>query len=274
MSLPERIGRCMFEAFAHLAYHALPGVRATVAANQARVVGLEVDDERVRVSTIEAFELYARYWFDTFRIRVLPPDEVNRRTQMIEIEHIDQALEAGSGCICVLPHMGNWDLAGHHLAINGYRIASVAEELKPRRLFELFLAHREQLGVRIVPLSEGTHVGTQLAGLLKDNWVVALVADRDLSGRGIEVEMFGAPRRVPAGPALLSLSTGAPLLVCPTYTTPHGWIVRIGRPIQIERSGTIRTDVTTLTRAMAAEFERAISARPADWHMFQPAWTP
>jgi lauroyl/myristoyl acyltransferase len=63
-------------------------------------------------------------------------------------------------------------------------------------------------------------------------------------------------------------------LVCPTYTTPQGWIVRIGGPIQIERSGTMRTDVTTLTRAMAAEFERVISAHPADWHMFQPAWAP
>jgi lauroyl/myristoyl acyltransferase len=274
MSLPERIGLRVFDAVAHLAYHALPGVRATVAANQARVVGLEAGDDRVRAATVEAFELYARYWFDTFRLRVLPPDEVSRRTQMIEVEHIDRALEGGSGCICVLPHMGNWDVAGRHMAINGYRIASVAEELKPRRLSELFLAHREQLGMRIVPLSKGAHVGTQLAGLLKDNWVVALVADRDLNGRGIEAEMFGAPRRVPAGPALLSLSTGAPLLVCPTYTTPNGWIVRIGKPIEIERSGTIRTDVATLTRAMAAEFERAISARPPDWHMFQPAWTP
>ena len=97
MSLPERIGRRTFDAFAHLAYHALPGVRATVAANQAHVVGLEAGDERVRASTIEAFELYARYWFDTFRIRVLPPDEVNRRTQMIDIENIDHALEGGRG---------------------------------------------------------------------------------------------------------------------------------------------------------------------------------
>jgi lauroyl/myristoyl acyltransferase len=64
------------------------------------------------------------------------------------------------------------------------------------------------------------------------------------------------------------------LLVCPAYTTPRGWIVRIGRPIEIERSGTMRADVTSLTRAMAAEFERAISAHPPDWHMFQPAWTP
>ena len=55
MSLPERMGRAVFDAVAHLAYHALPGVRATVAANQAQVVGLDAGDERVRASTIEAF---------------------------------------------------------------------------------------------------------------------------------------------------------------------------------------------------------------------------
>lgn len=269
---PERVARWTFDAFAHLACRALPGVRATVAANQARVVGREPDDPLVRAATAEAFELYARYWFDTFRLPALSPDEVKRRTVMEAREHIDRALQAGSGCITVLPHMGNWDVAGHWLALNGYRIASVAEELKPRRLSELFLRHREALGMKIIPLAAGTHVGQQLAGLLKDNWIVALVADRDLGGRGVEVEMFGAARTLPAGPALLSISTGAPLMVCPTWTTQDGWRIRIGAPLTIERTGNTRADVLTLSRLMAVEFERAISTRPPDWHMFQPAW--
>jgi len=101
---------------------------------------------------------------------------------------------------------------------------------------------------------------------------VALVADRDLTGRGIEVEMFGATRRVPAGPALLSLSSGAPLVVCPVYTRDDGWEVRIGEPLEIERTGVMREDVAALSRLMAERFERAIAAKPTDWHMFQPAW--
>ncbi len=272
MSLPEPAGRRVFLWFAAIAHRVLAGVRATVAFNQARVLGLDPDSPLARASTREAFDLYARYWFDTFRLRVLSPADVTRRTQVEGLEHIDRALEAGSGCIAVLPHMGNWDVGGRWLAVNGYRIASVAEELKPRRLFELFLGHRRELGLRIVPLVGGTHVGQQLAGLLADNWIVALVADRDLTGRGIEVEMFGAARKLPAGPALLSLSTGAALLVCPTWTTENGWRIRVGAPIEVERTGVTREDVAALTRRMAAEFERAIAARPADWHMFQPAW--
>jgi lauroyl/myristoyl acyltransferase len=272
MSLPESLGRRAFAIVAGVAYRRMDGVRETVAANQARVLGLEPDEDRVRLSTREAFDLYGRYWYDTFRIRALPREVVNARTDMVDVHHIDEALASGKGCICVLPHMGNWDLAGHYLAINGYPVAAVAEELRPPRLSELFLRHREELGMRIVPLSRNSHVGQQLKQLLSENWIVALVADRDLTGRGVEVEMFGATRRVPAGPALLSLTTEAPLLVCPVYTLPEGWQVRIGAPLAIERTGDTRADVTAISRRMAAEFERAIAARPSDWHLFQPAW--
>jgi len=272
MSLPERAGRRVFETLGRVAYRRLAGVRATVAANQARVLGAEPTDARVAHATREAFELYARFWFDAFRIRAMPVPEFNERVVMIGAENIDRALEAGKGCICALPHMGNWDAAGHWFGANGYRIAAVAEELRPPRLYDLFLRHREELGMRIVGLTREGHVGQQLKQLLSENWMVALVADRDLTGRGIEVEMFGATRRVPAGPALLSLSSGAPLVVCPVYTRDDGWEVRIEEPLEIERTGVMREDVAALSRLMAERFERAIAAKPTDWHMFQPAW--
>lgn len=272
MALPERIGRWAFEALGRTAYRSLPNLRATVAANQARVLGTDPGDDRVALATREAFELYARYWFDAFRIRAMTKDEFNARMRLVGLEHVDRALEAGRGCICVLPHLGNWDAGGHWFGANGYRIAAVAEELRPRRLYELFTRHREQLGMRVIGLEKDAHVGTQLKQLLSENWMVALVADRDLAGRGIEVEMFGAPRKVPAGPALLSLTSGAPILPAPTATLDRGWEVRFEAPLEIERTGSLRADVAELSRVMAARFERAIAARPTDWHMFQPGW--
>jgi phosphatidylinositol dimannoside acyltransferase len=273
MALPERVGEFAFEALGRAAYRSLPNLRATVAANQARVLGVDPTDERVALATREAFELYARYWFDTFRIRTMPKEEFNARLTMTGREHVDRALEAGRGVICVLPHLGNWDAGGHWFGVNGYRIVVVAEALRPRRLYDLFIHHREQLGMRVIGLEKDTHVGQQLKQLLAENWMVALVADRDLSGRGIEVEMFGARRKVPAGPALLSITSGAPILPAPTATLDHGWEVRFEAPLEIERTGSIRTDVTELSRMMAERFELAIAARPTDWHMFQPGWS-
>ncbi len=270
--LPEKRGRRLYGALGRLGYRTLSRMRAVVAANQAQVLGLPVDDPRVVLATKEAFELYARFWFDAFLIRHLAPAEVNERTRFPGWENIDRAVEQGHGCICVIPHMGNWDLAGHVLAINGYKIAAVVEELKPPRLFDLFLRHREELGLKVIPLTKNGHVGQQLKQLLADNWVIALVADRDLSGRGIEVEMFGATRKVPAGPALLSITSGAPILMCSSNTLEDGWEVRIGPPLEVHRTGDLRTDIAALSREMARSFERAIAARPPDWHLFEPGW--
>ena len=125
MALPERAGTRGFEALGRAVYRWLPSLRATVAANQARVLGADPGDERVALATREAFELYARYWFDAFRIRAMPKDEFNARMRVIGVEHVDRALEAGRGAICVLPHLGNWDAGGHWFGANGYRIAAV-----------------------------------------------------------------------------------------------------------------------------------------------------
>jgi lauroyl/myristoyl acyltransferase len=72
---------------------------------------------------------------------------------------------------------------------------------------------------------------------------------------------------------MLSITSGAPLLVCPVYTTADGWHCRI-REIEFERTRDLRGDVRELTRRMAVAFEDAIAAKPPDWHMFQPGWDP
>ncbi|HEY2803407.1 MAG TPA: phosphatidylinositol mannoside acyltransferase [Actinomycetota bacterium] len=268
--LPERTARRVFRLGAGIAHALLPELRRTVAHNQSLALGEPPSSPLVGIATREAFELYARYWLESFRLPVMGEDAFRERLVFDHIERIDEGLDAGRGVIVALPHMGNWDAAGYGIAMRGNRIAAVAEELRPPRLLELFVEHRRSMGMRIVPLVEGTGVTRQLTELLADNWVVALVADRALGGRGVKVEIFERTITLPPGPAMLSLSTGAPLLVCPVSTTDDGWRCRIGAPLQVERTTSFRADVTALTQLMAAEFERAISARSVDWHMFQP----
>jgi phosphatidylinositol dimannoside acyltransferase len=272
MHLPREIGLWAADAYQRALFARSLGLRETVARNLGRVLDHPPDSPLVQAATRECFLLYGRYWYETFALRTMPWDEVDRRFTVDGLEHVERALEAGRGTILVLPHMGNWDAAGHWLCINGYKMAAVAEELKPRSVFDLFLRHRRALGMGIVPLTDGKKVGEKLVSLLMDNTIITLVADRDLTGRGVEVEMFGAKRLLPAGPARLSLGTGSPLSVCAVFTTRDGWHCRIGAPVEIERTGDTRADVTTMTRIIAAGFERYIAAAPTDWHMFQPAW--
>jgi lauroyl/myristoyl acyltransferase len=102
--------------------------------------------------------------------------------------------------------------------------------------------------------------------------VLALLADRDLTGRGIVVQMFGAPRRLPAGPSMLALSSGAPVVVVGLFQTPTGWHGLV-RPLEMPpRTGDRRADARAISQAIATAFERLIAASPADWHLFQPGW--
>ena len=120
-------------------------------------------------------------------------------------------------------------------------------------------APEARAAVRAVPPAPGAarmeiidlasdHVGRQLTKKLEENRIVALVADRDLSGGGVEVEMFGRTRRMPAGPALLSLSTGAPLISGPTFTTKDGW-VEVLSEVSIEPTGKRKDDVRSRERS-------------------------
>jgi KDO2-lipid IV(A) lauroyltransferase len=271
-ALPTDRGRRVFMALGSLAHAALPGVRRVVAANQARVLGRPVDDPVVAQATEAAFRSYARYWFDAFDLIERDDAWVRERFAFDGFDRFEEAVAAGRGAIAVLPHFGNWDAAGRAMAAYGLPVVSVAERLRPARLDRLFRAQRAALGMDIVGL-EDEGVGRRLGAALAANRVVALVADRDLTGGGIEVEMFGAPRRLPVGPALLALTTGARLLIAAPHQTPEGWRCTVTGPVETPSTGSRRGDVVALTRELAARLESVIASDPTDWHMFQPAWT-
>ena len=125
-------------------------------------------------------------------------------------QHVqDGAVDAGRGVVLALPHSGNWDVAGLWLVQQGYPFSTVAERLRPESLFDQFVAYREGLGMRVIPLTGGDRPPMQvLAERLRAGEVVCLVADRDLSRQGVPVDFFGEPTRMPAGPALLAATTG------------------------------------------------------------------
>jgi len=273
-ALPERAGRRLFRSAADAAYRFLPGVREVVRRNQAQVLGLAEADPRVEASTREAFRLYARYWHESFLVPTWSDEQLEPRFRCDGFEHMRAALDAGTGVVAALPHLGNFDVAGKWMRSVGAPVVSVAEELRPPEMFELFVRNRRDLGIDVLPLAADGQAGRLLARAIGENRVVALVADRHLGGRGVDVEMFGRTRRLPAGPAMLAIATGAPLVPCAVYTTDGGWHCVMQAPLPPPATGDRRKDVEGLTRALGGAFERAIAAAPADWHLFLPGWEP
>jgi KDO2-lipid IV(A) lauroyltransferase len=102
---------------------------------------------------------------------------------------------------------------------------------------------------------------------------VGLVADRDLSGGGIETTLFGHPARLPAGPALLALETGAVPRVFGTWEAPNGIQHARGWPVPVPDGATRRERVEAYLEAEARAFEEFIAEAPEQWQsVFHPIW--
>lgn len=229
----------------------------------------------LRRAAVEAFDYYARYWLESFRLPHLGKGVVERGlTTHGYHEYVLPALAARRGVILALPHLGGWEWAGRWLADRGHGVTAVVERIEPPELFEWFAALRAELGMNVVPL--GADAGREVLAALARNEVVCLLCDRDIARSGIEVEFFGEPTTLPAGPAMLALRSGAPLLPTAVYFSNRGTDHHLGivrPPLDTERrGGRLRADVERVTSDLAAELERLIVAAPSQWHMFQPNW--
>ena len=218
----------------------------------------------------DAMRSYMRYWCDTFRFPDWSPQRV-RETVTVTNEHLlMDAIEAKTGVIVSLPHAGNWDHAGAYFCAKGINLVTVAERLKPEKLFLKFLEYRQAMGMEVLPL-DGRVLGT-LAQRVRQGALVALVADRDLSRTGLDVNFFGGPSRMPAGPALLALKTNAPLITAFVSYTDSGIHIDF-KLIILPSAGSEAEKVSELVQMTAKHFEEGISEHPEDWHMLQRIWT-
>jgi KDO2-lipid IV(A) lauroyltransferase len=179
-------------------------------------------------------------------------------------------MAAGRGVIFALPHMGNWEHAGAWIVARGANsFTTVAEVLKPQSVYDKFVAFRESLGMEVLPATGGVSRFGVLAQRLRAGHLVCLLADRDITGAGIEVDFFGEKARMMGGPAALAVQTGAALMpVTLWYEGPY-WGARIYEEIPVPGQGTRQEQIAAMTQQLAAVFESAIRAHPEDWHMLQ-----
>jgi KDO2-lipid IV(A) lauroyltransferase len=212
---------------------------------------------------------YMRYWMETFR----SPDWSKERilsTVTVSNEHLLlDPIKQKTGVVVSLPHAGNWDHAGSYFCIKGARLVTVAEVLKPRELFEKFLAYRQAIGMEVLPLD--SRAFPTLMQRARDGKLIALVADRDLSSSGIDVEFFGGVARMPAGPAIVAIRTGIPLVTAFVSYTDTGIHVDL-REILIPSGADEAARVKATVQLCADNFADGIKNSPQDWHMMQRIW--
>jgi lauroyl/myristoyl acyltransferase len=211
------------------------------------------------------------HWVVTYAEAALGPrysgEELARRFVPAYPETSAEALAVpapGSpGPIHMAMHFGSVDLS----ALYGARVGSLPLT-GPMEFVESPLARayfdrvRFELGVTIVPLDQAAEA---LTSALERGEAVGIVADRNIAGRGSPATLFGAPVRLPIGPAMLSVQTGAPLyLEAIERTAPGEWL---GHTIALRpEPGAKRREATRqILEQEARAMERVIARAPEQW---------
>lgn len=234
-----------------------------------RVLGNGADPDRVSTQMMKS---YGRYYAEALWARARRVEEMLADTEVEGLEKILAAHEAGKGMIYALPHMGNWEAAAPVAVAEGISIVAVAEVLPNRRITDWFTAMRAEFGIEIVLATGRVEVMRRLEQAIADNKAVALLSDRDLKGKGIEVEFFGEKTTMPAGPATLAIRTGAPLFPVGCYFADGGYRVVVNDPLPVPEEGSRTEKVVAFTQALAHELEEIISKAPEQWHLVVPNW--
>ena len=230
----------------------------------------EYSPQKLEELTKLGMRSYLRYWFDTFRLSKWSKNRIISTTQVIRENLLRDPIQSKQGCIVALPHAGNWDHAAAYFCSTGITLTAVVEKLKPEAIFKKFLAYRQSIGIEAISHKEKTI--PILTERLQAGKLIALVADRDMSRNGIEVNFFGKTSKMPSGPAILAIKTGAPLITAYVRYTSGGIEIIFDETLKPTNSGSEEEQIKIITQSMADNFAKRIKENPVDWHMLQRIW--
>lgn len=283
--VPDPVVRGVFRLVADVVWLLRGAGVRQLEANLGRVRPQARPDEIRRLSLL-GMRSYMRYYGEAFALVGAKPEQIDARVRLVDPAEVVGTMNEGRMVVMALGHLGNWDLAGAWATRNLGRTVTVAERLKPEALFQEFLQFRESLGLEIIPLAEGGAGGGVFRELVRaarqpGGGLIPLLADRDLTARGLEVDLFGERARVAAGPAALAVATGAPLCSASiTYElltgarrraagTAWGVVIEFGRLLTVPDDVPRSERVAVLTQAWVDDLGRGISRAPQDWHILQ-----
>ena len=270
-TVPHRVAAAGARGLGRAAGHVAKGRRAQVERNLRRV-DPTLSGRRLRRLVDQTFESYARYYEESFRLPGTSPADLDAGFRPDGWELLEVALAEGNGAIMAMPHLGGWEWAGFWVTrLRGQQVTVVVERLEPPELFEWFVGLRTSFGFEVVAL--GPDSAPAIIRALKQNHVLALLCDRDLTGTGPEVEFFGERTTLPGGPATLALRTGAPILPTAIYFDGPDLRRSVVLPrLDTSRHGKLREDVHRITQDLAYALEDLIRRAPEQWHLLQPNW--
>ena len=246
--------------------------RDLLSSHMRRVLGPDASNAEVQKAVDGMYRSYGQYWAETFWFRPRRREAIINSVDRVHFQPVLDAQAAGRGIVFAVPHVGNWEIAGVIARDLGLDLMAVAEDLPNPLITQWFIDVRNDFGIDIV-LTSDPERRSKMIRRLKAGGALALLADRDVTGKGVTVEFFGEDTTVPAGPvALAELTNSVVLPVVVYFKDEGGYTIEVGDPIETPDTGTRSERVQLGSQRVADALEAQIRKHPSQWHLFQPNW--
>jgi lauroyl/myristoyl acyltransferase len=271
IALPRRFVYKIASVVSDLHYYISYRQHKSVLSNL-RLIRYAADEKCLRNLHKQIFRNFAKNLVDFFRFGCIDSRFIRKDTNIKGLEHVDSALRKGKGVLVVTAHLGNWELGGVLMAQKGYSMNAVAWEHKDRRIKDMFIYQRVRKGIKVISLGVALR---KCYRALENNEIVAMVGDRDFSEQGMKVKVrfFGKNAWVPRGPAVLSLRTGATIVMGFTIREKRdSFSLIFEKPIEYIPEGNAERDIQILTQKILENIERFVRNYPEQWFAFSDFW--
>jgi KDO2-lipid IV(A) lauroyltransferase len=275
--LPLRVVQCGVTAVFFFLYPVvgiLFGLRRRIVANLTIAYGNTLKKREARRIARGVIYNQLVYFAELFFYYHERNREAFRRRVTVEgLQNAVAARKGSKGVIGVTAHMGSFQLMMLRLSLEDDRFVTLIKELKSPILSEAWTDRMEAFGLRKIMMKNRVSATKEIMRELKHSAFVMFVADEFTRRGGHIVSFFGKETSMAAGPALVSLKMGVPLLPCFIVRDDTGrYRIIIGKPIEITRTGDYEADCLSLTQKRIEVLERYIRDYPDQWLWTQSRW--
>ncbi len=271
LALPERAAARLGRLFGRIAFAVDRRHRRVAVGNIEAALGLP--PARALEVARRSFEHLGEVAAEMVRSpRLLRGPGFARRVEVRGREVIERARASGRGLVIATAHLGNWEIAGHGVALLGHPFHVVSRALDNpligRRVYEM----RQASGYTLLDKRGSSG---DIASLLRKGHVVAVISDQRSGKNGILVPFLGRPALTNLAPAMLALRTRSPLATASIRRLPGGrHVIEIEPPIEAAPSGDLRSDLERLTTLVNERIGARIRASPEQYLWAHDRWRP
>lgn len=245
-------------------YLASPRLRRVLAHNLALVPGVGLSPERrIRPLGRSISRNFGRVVAEFLYSPRITPENVGDFVDIESFEPLRRYAEP-PGAVFATAHLGSWEFAGTILTMLGINLTVIVYDDPDPRVARLFRERREARGMTVMPVKTAARdlISAMKVGSL------AVVADRDFSGRGMETEFLGKRARMPFAYAGFAAARGMPVVFGVCVKEKDGkYRLVTGEPLLG------RKDDPESARRVAGEcirrIEKCVEKYPEQWYLFE-----